>query len=768
MFRFKSILLFVLILSGLPVFAQSKSAEADSVEREMNALDPADPDYLRKKAGAMGTLLQTVKFSDPQRALALCDELGGIYMQLGDSARAYEAMYRYKVAIYDLNGEYDKMLMNLEAYAEALNLIGQSDGYVYLDIGNVYFSYGMYDLAKENYKFAEEIFLRENNIMGLCTIYNNYAQMHMTAARHDSALAWLRKSHDLRLHTLKDSVLAHESMYLMSMVYRDKGEYDSATAFLRIVIADLNSAALQKHSDHIALHQEFAGAYAAMAVTFARQMEWDSAEVYFRKGEETYRKNGYLNRLPNLYAAWAKTYIARKDAERALEKIRKLEQETNLRNPREAMQLYSVYADYYALTGNKEQEYRNRMMYYRLDDSLQATGYQEQMIVAGSRVMQLQNKARIDAQIAELARKDEEARRSKQVRTIFLVVMGALGSLVIISSLSVYQLRKKNKIIEQYNNDLHIANATKEQLLSVVSHDLRGPFNTLIGISDLMVRNMKNKDFVSVTGNAELIRESSRKAYVLLDNLMQWVSLQKETIQVKKETVSLNELTDEVLLLFRGQALANSSTVVKDIRVTHAVTDRNLFQVILRNLVSNALKNIPVAGEVHIIMENDGNDLRVIVQDNGPGLSEADLKALFSNKDKTSIARKGGGLGLLLVEQFVRQLDGTISAENFSKGGARFTIVFRNAIQKSAVEVGAAQEEEAVPVMSARDWQIILPVLEKLRDYEIYDTTEIRDTMNKIPVNSTPAVEWWRSKVLESVYRSDEIGFRALINVKMT
>lgn len=760
----RQILFVLLVLQCSLAVAQDQSAVADSVERELNSLDQSDPQYLGKKAGIMGTLLQTVKFSDAEKALRLCDELGGIFMQIGDSVRAYEAMYRYKAGIYELRGEYDKMLMNLEAYAEALSEIGQSDGYVYIDIGNVYFNFAMYDLARENYNYAEKIFLRENNIQGLCTIYNNIAQINMAGQKNDSALAWLRKSYNLRKKQLNDDILAHESMYLMSKVFRDKKQYDSSVIYLRVVIADFNSPELQQHTDHIALHQEFAGAYTALGVTFTMKQEWDSAVYYFQEGEKIYLQYGYKNRLPALYNQWARMYLAQNNSLNALLMIRIVEDNSNRQNPNEAMQLYDLYADYYELIGNNEESYRNRIMYYKINDSLQASGYQEQMIIAASRVMQLQNQARIEGQKAELAQKDIEAKKSEQERVIFIIVLGALALLFFVAAFSVYQLRKKTRIIQKYNEELHLANATKEQLLSVVSHDLRSPFNTLIGISDLMVRNMKNKDYAGVTGNAELIRESSRKAYVLLDNLMQWVSLQKETIKVQKELVSLNELTDEILLLFRGQALSNSSTVIKDIRVTHALTDKNLLQVILRNLVSNALKNIPVAGRVRIIMQAEGNDLRVIVEDNGKGLSSEDLKNMFSEKDRTSIARKGGGLGLLLVDQFVRQLNGYISAENVKTGGAMFNIVLRGAIQKESRTLVSSEDRASEPRLNAREIKMIEPVMQKLRTYEIYDTTEIREVINAMPAEQSAGVEWWKNKVLETVYRSDEVGFRTLIN----
>jgi signal transduction histidine kinase len=404
------------------------------------------------------------------------------------------------------------------------------------------------------------------------------------------------------------------------------------------------------------------------------------------------------------------------------------------------------------------------MLYYKLEDSLQTSDYREQMIMAASRVMQLENRARIDRQKAELVQKDLVAKENERDRRSLFLVAGALLFVVVLIAVSLWQVRKKNRLIEEYNIQLQEANATKEQFLSVISHDLRSPFNTLIGMSTIMVTNVRDEKYSEVAEHAELINDSARKAFLLLDNLMQWVSMQKETIKVNKQDVPIHQLTDEVLQLFKEQALSHSTTIVKDIRVAYAQTDKNLLQVALRNLISNAIRHAPVGGRVLVRVEGMANDIHIVVEDNGKGLSSDELAGLFRERDAASIARKGGGLGLLLVNQFAKQLDGTVTAENVPTGGARFTIVLRNAMIAGAANVEGVEKNEPRLILSEDDKLHVRSIVEQLRKYKVYDTTEIRAVLSKSPETGPPSVLAWRKQMLHAVYHADEKAFSELMH----
>lgn len=755
------LVVFVLLF---PLGSTAQQATADSIRREMEALDKSDSHYLDHKAGAIGTLLQSLKYSDPAQSLLLCDTLHDVFMQVKDTARALEAKYRYKAGIHELRGEADSMLICLEGYAEALSAINKSDGYVYLDIGNVYFSFSMFGLATENYNRAEEIFIKEKNLQGLCTIYNNHAQMYIAQEQYsDSAVMWLRKSYNVRANQLKDPILAHESMYLMAVVFRRSMQYDSAKLYLWQVISDIESGRVDKHTDHIALRQEFSGSYTAMGAIHSAQGNRDSAEYYFRAGEKLYLESGYNNRLPALYNAWSRFYIRQKDAQHSWEYLKKSESYSSMENPSSAMALYELYADWYEWQGKTEETYRYRMKYYRISDSLHASSSKEQMMVVASRVLQLQDKARIEQQRAEIAQQDLEAELAERKRLRLIVITTGLLLLVALAVWAVVQLRRKNALIEKYNRDLESANATKEQFLSVISHDLRSPFNALIGMSDLLRENAKKGNFTNAEQNAEQINDASRKAFILLDNLMQWVSIQKDNIVVKKEIVPADEVIEEVLFLMREQSLSRSMTIEKNVSVAKLNTDKTLLQVVLRNLISNSVKYTPAGGKIRVSCALNGDNLEIAVEDNGHGFPEAELTTLMSKQQGVTVAKKAGGLGLVLVRQFVELLGGALLAQNITNGGARVTVILPGAGSGEVKQQSSPEVKKEAKELNVTEKAMLSEILKQLANYELFDATEIRALVEKPLPGETENIAKWRKNLLQSVYLADENKYSELI-----
>jgi signal transduction histidine kinase len=750
-----------LFLIGNPCVAQTKVA--DSIRKEIADLDKNDPHYLDQKAGALGTLLQSVKYSDPEYALILCDSLFDVFMQLDDTMRAYEAKYRYKAGIYDLRGQSDSLLLMLESYAESLTTIKKSDGYVYIDIGNVYFGFGMFGLATENYNRAEEIFRREKNLSGLCTIYNNHAQMFMGSILvADSALKWLRRSYDVRADELKDEVLSHESYYLMSIVHRQIHQYDSAKTLLWRVIDDIESGAVDKHTDHIALRQEFSGAYTAMGNICTALDQKDSAEYYFSAGEKLYTESGYNNRLPGLYNAWSRFYMKMKDASKSWHYIKKTEEFTSADNPNAMMTLYQLYADWYEWQGQTMEMYEYRLKYYHISDSLQASNSKEQTMVVASRVLQIQDKARIEQQRAEILQRDLEAEIAERKIARILIAVIALLIIVALAIWSVIQVRRKNALIVKYNKELESANATKEQFLSVISHDLRSPFNALIGMSDLLKENARSGNYTDVERSAEQINEASRKAYILLDNLMQWVSVQKENIVVKKEWASASDLIDDVIFLLKEQSLSRNITIEKNITVAKLFTDKTLFQVVLRNLLSNAVKYTPSGGKIVIRCATHQDNLQLVVEDNGNGFPKSELETLSSKEQGVAVAKKAGGLGLVLVRQFVQLMGGSLTAENATGSGARVTVILPDSTDGYSASEQITPEEEQMPLSDAEK-VMLRTTLARLSNYELFDATEIRELIEQPLPGETKNITEWRKNLLQSVYLADDIRYSELI-----
>ena len=217
-------------------------------------------------------------------------------------------------------------------------------------------------------------------------------------------------------------------------------------------------------------------------------------------------------------------------------------------------------------------------------------------------------------------------------------------------------------------------NATKDKFFSIIGHDLKTPFNSLLGMSDLLNRNAGKYSPEKIRHFAQQMYKSAQNAYDLLDNLLEWARLQRRELKPDLEEVIPVEIIDEVKEL--TEPLAHS----KDINLKRApesndpvLADKEMLNTILRNLVTNSLKYTNPPGTVVISTQRLENHLQFTISDTGIGIPPEYLDRLFETDGNLSKSDKGGekgtGLGLILCKEFVEKLGGKIWVESeFGKG----------------------------------------------------------------------------------------------------
>ncbi len=265
-------------------------------------------------------------------------------------------------------------------------------------------------------------------------------------------------------------------------------------------------------------------------------------------------------------------------------------------------------------------------------------------------------------------------------------IMGSIIALIaLVSSISIISFFIiKNRMIRQMNvmketeKLLRETNATKDKLLSIIAHDLRSPFNGILGASELLMENLRE---YSLPGEAEgflqIINASSINALTLLDNLLNWAKSQTGLITVNREKIKVSSVIREVL------HVSDSRSRLKNIRLVYhpqadieVNTDKNLLEIVLLNLVSNAIKFTNVHGEVTVGVNRLPGCIEISVADNGIGIEEEALEKIFdSNSQFTSRGtadEKGSGIGLILCKEFVELLGGRIWVESEIDKGSNF------------------------------------------------------------------------------------------------
>lgn len=253
-------------------------------------------------------------------------------------------------------------------------------------------------------------------------------------------------------------------------------------------------------------------------------------------------------------------------------------------------------------------------------------------------------------------------------------INGYLGSNIDITTIkkAEFQLKQNEKELKELNN-------TKDKFFSIIAHDLKGPFSSVIGFSQLLLKHIKNKQFDKVENFSEIILQEAQHSMSLLTNLLDWSRSQTGQIKFNPKTTNITDiLTFNIDLL---ETLASKKKIrisfqkIKDLMIT---SDENMLNTIIRNLLSNAIKFTNEHGVITLKIVDESNKTVISVSDTGVGIEASKLKKLFKLDQDISTHgtknEKGTGLGLLLCKEFVENHKGKIRVESKLGKGTTFFV----------------------------------------------------------------------------------------------
>lgn len=234
-------------------------------------------------------------------------------------------------------------------------------------------------------------------------------------------------------------------------------------------------------------------------------------------------------------------------------------------------------------------------------------------------------------------------------------------------------------ITENKNNELKLIelNATKDKFFSIIAHDLKTPFNSILGFSELLIEQVNAKNYEKIGEFALIIRQSSIRAMDLLTNLMEWAQSQSNRIEFNPEYFEIREIVDEVILLMKGNAEQKSILMLNNISTGIQVNaDKAMIGTVLRNLISNAIKFTQPNGKITVTSVLDQNEITISVIDTGVGISKERIDKLFKIGEGYSTLgtqkEHGTGLGLILCREFIEKNNGKIWVESMVETGTAF------------------------------------------------------------------------------------------------
>lgn len=234
-------------------------------------------------------------------------------------------------------------------------------------------------------------------------------------------------------------------------------------------------------------------------------------------------------------------------------------------------------------------------------------------------------------------------------------------------------------ITEIKDNELRLIelNATKDKFFSIIAHDLKSPFNSIIGFSEQLVEQTKVKNYDKVNEYASMIFQSSVKAMNLLGNLMTWSQLESGRMPFNPEQFNVAGIINDVISLAKENAEQKLIQIENKISTdTMVFADKKMISTVLRNLITNALKFTQIGGRITVSSINVKKEIIFTIMDDGVGISKERIEKLFTISENSStlgtLKEKGTGLGLILCKEFIEKNNGKIWVESIVGNGSSF------------------------------------------------------------------------------------------------
>lgn len=248
------------------------------------------------------------------------------------------------------------------------------------------------------------------------------------------------------------------------------------------------------------------------------------------------------------------------------------------------------------------------------------------------------------------------------------------------------EIVEKNKKLEETTNELHELIKMRDKFFSIIAHDLKNPFNSLIGIADLLVRNAHKYPLEKIIRFSDALKESAEKGHELLENLLQWSRTQNKTINFSPQKIKVKAVIDNSIAVYTQAAKEKRITIEQNIDSDYyAFADVNMLKTVIRNLVSNAIKFTHLNGRITISVSNgkycskipEIKMLQINVKDTGVGINPEFIPKLFkidaNISTKGTKNEEGTGLGLILCKEFIEKHHGCIKTESEINKGTIFS-----------------------------------------------------------------------------------------------
>ncbi len=302
-----------------------------------------------------------------------------------------------------------------------------------------------------------------------------------------------------------------------------------------------------------------------------------------------------------------------------------------------------------------------------------------------------------------------------EAQEVLLRVKTHVGLRVMQRQLHAQNLQLQQEIVGRKRTEaaLQEANATKDTFFSILAHDLRSPFSSVLGSAEIALTYFDQLKPDELREHIVRIKKSAEMFYALLDNLLTWARIQRGRMEYQPENIPIRDMIAHLFDMFAETAGQKQILLKHDIEHTLSVyADINMFNTTLRNLLSNALKFTPTGGTITLSARARANQIEIAVADTGVGIADSNLADLLRIDCKTTTlgtdGEHGTGLGLPLCRDLMEKNQGDLHIESTPGQGTTVTVSFPASapISETSAQTAILANEHILQLLNAvpADW----------------------------------------------------------------
>jgi signal transduction histidine kinase len=579
----------------------------------------------------------------------------------------HDALSDSFIVIYPDNLKLSEKLSD-EIYTLALEL-GDSTmiGHAHMNHGLIHFSKGEFNDALEHYHLALTL-LSEKHHQTITSIYNNIGCVYISTNECDKAIPWLRNAL-MRKNAINSEVEIAQSYFNLINAFLGVNQNDSALHYFNILDEKVKNGLKFDLSNRMSY-------LATKAVAYYNDSAYTSAAELYHEALKLATENNLISdkalvqfNLGEIYMIQKNYGLAQKMTQLSLDAYRVLQEKSGIRDCLKQL------SDIAEKTGKYKEALNYHKQYISFNDSIYAAD-------KNAIIIEMQEKYESIKKDREIEQKNKTIQIQNYRLVIQIVLILFLGLLIAFFYLLIRRYKTQSKTLLRQRDKLEKVNQLKNKLLTIISHDLKGPLGTIDNILiEVTPENLTKDESIQILNS---LTGTIHSSYEMLNNTLYWIQDLDDDIKANPVLFNMKSEIERTIHLFKKQADLKQITIdSSQVMIHSSFGDVNLTNLIIRNLLSNAVKFTPIGGLIEIRSTANERIAELSIFNSGRKIPAETMQQILQQNHYYSTPgtnyETGSGLGLRLCFEAASKMNATIQMESTDKG-TTFTLLIPSTV----------------------------------------------------------------------------------------